>query len=153
MADTIGHANTQTRPVSLRRHPIITAPKWTTTAAMAVGTGLNAHCRPVLPWPGRGGCPGCPNSAAPAQHPVLLRLGCFVMELPQTRAPTRNALHPTRQQAGSGLVRRTRWGEGNTWHPLHFSVIADAMGSGLGSTHGNILSCLRNLNCKVLLLL
>ena len=46
-----------------------------------------------------------------------------------------------------------RWGGGNTWQPLHFSVIADAMGSGLGSTHGNILSCVRNLNCKALLLL
>ena len=45
------------------------------------------------------------------------------------------------------------WGGGNTWQPVHFSAIADAMGSGLGSTHGNILSCLRNLNCKALLLL
>ena len=107
LADIIGHAHTQTRPASLRRHPIITAPKRTTTAAMAAVTGLNAHGRPVLPWPGRGGCPGCSNSAAPAQHPALVRLGCFRTELPQTRAPnsarpTRHALHPTRQQAGSG---------------------------------------------------
>ena len=41
-----------------------------------------------------------------------------------------------------------RWGGGNTWQPLAYSTIASAMGSGLGSTHGNILSCLRNLNCK-----
>ena len=107
LADIIGHAHTQTRPASLRRHPIITAPKRTTTAAMAAVTGLNAHGWPVLPWPGRGGCPGCSNSAAPAQHPALVRLGCFRTELPQTRAPnsarpTRHALHPTRQQAGSG---------------------------------------------------
>ena len=46
-----------------------------------------------------------------------------------------------------------RWGGGDTWQALHFSAIADAMGSGLGSTHGEILSCLRNLNCKALLLL
>ena len=46
----------------------------------------------------------------------------------------------------------TRWGGGNTWEPLHFSAIADAIDSGLGSTHGNIISCWRNLNCKALLL-
>ena len=99
LADRIGHAHTQTRPASQRRHPIIIAPK-RTTAAMAAGTGLNAHGRPVLPWPGRGGCPGCPNSAAPAQHPVLLRLGCFLTELPQTRAP--NSARPSPYPATSG---------------------------------------------------
>ena len=46
-----------------------------------------------------------------------------------------------------------QWGGGNTWQPIHFSAIADAMGSGLGFTHGNIPSCLRNLSCKALLLL
>ena len=97
-----GHAHTQTRPAPLRRPPMITAPKWKTTATMAAGTGLNAHGRPVFKWPGRGGRPGCPNSAAPAQHPVLLRLGCFWTELPKPVPPTRHALHPTRQQAGSG---------------------------------------------------
>ena len=72
----IGHAHVQTRPAFLRRrYPIITAPTWTTAAAMAAGTGLNAHGRPMLPWPGRSGCPGFSGSAAPAQHPALLRLG------------------------------------------------------------------------------
>ena len=36
-------------------------------------------------------------------------------------------------------VPHERWGGGNAWQMLRFSFTADAMGSGVGSTHGNIL--------------
>ena len=53
-----------------------------------------------------------PNSAAPAQHPVLPRLACFLSELSQTLSPdsSRSAPYPaTRRavwQAGAHEVRR-----------------------------------------------
>ena len=34
---------------------------------------------------------------------------------------------------------------GNTWQPQHFNAVADAMGFGMGSTHGNISRKLRDL--------
>ena len=158
MTDTIGHAHTQTRPASLRRHPIITAPKWTTTAttaAMAAGTGLNAHGRPVLPVAGEGRMPGiaefsstsATSSAAPAG--VLCCDGVAPNACPQLGTPF--TLHGNKRVAVG--APDARWGGGNAWRPLHFNAIADAMGSCLGSTHGNISSCLRNLNCKAQLLL
>ena len=50
---------------------------------------------------GRGGCPGCPGSAAPTHHPEL-RLGVFLPALPQTpMSQTHGTLDPILEQPGS----------------------------------------------------
>ena len=72
--------------------PITTLPATTTAAAVAATTWLDECGRRVLPWWGRGGCPGCLGPAAPAHHPEL-RLGVFLPELPQAHVP--NTARPT----------------------------------------------------------
>ena len=64
------------------------------TAAVAATTWLNEYGRRVLPWSGRGGCTGCPGSAAPAHHPVL-RMGAFLPALLQAHMHVPNTRHPT----------------------------------------------------------
>ena len=117
------------------------------------GDGVEYTRQAGSPVAGEGRMPGMPefssasatSSAAPAGLPWD---GVAPNACPQLG--TRFTL-PGNKRVAVGAPD-ARWGGGNTWQPLHFSAIADAMGSGHGSTHGNILSCLRNQNCKAMLL-
>ena len=118
------------------------------------GDGVERTRQAGSPVAREGRMPGMPefsstsatSSAAPAG---LLCDGVAPNACPQLGTPF---TLPANKRVAVGAPN-ARWGGGNTWQPLHFSAIADAMGSGLGSNHGNVLSCLRNLNCKALLLL
>ena len=111
------------------------------------GDGVECTRQAGFPEAGEGRMPGmhefsgisATSSAAPAG---LLCDGVAPNACPQLG--TRFNL-PGKKRVAVGAPD-ARWGGGNTWQPLHFSAIADAMGSGLGSTHVDILSCLRNLD-------
>ena len=105
-------------------YPIGTALIWTTTAAVAAGTRLNAHRWPMLPWPGRGGwrvpgMPGFRGTSTTSSAPTgWLSGGVTPNPCPQPGNK--------RVAAGAPDARRR---VGNAWQPLHFSAVAHAMGS------------------------
>ena len=118
------------------------------------GDGVECTRQAGYPVAREGRMPGMPESSSTSAKPSAAPAGLLSDGVAPNPCPNLGTPFtlPGNRRAAVGAPD-ARWGGGNTWRPLHFSAIADAMGSGLGSTHDSILSCLRITTCKALLLL
>ena len=111
------------------------------------GDGVECSRQACAPVAGEGWMPGMPGFSSTSTTPSATPVGSLsdgVAPNPCPKPGTPFTL-PGNKRVAVGAAD-ARWGEGNTWQPHHFSVVADAIGSGLGSTHGNTLRDSRNLN-------